>query len=45
MALQTTAAARQWLNSDHEETPKDMNATMAQQQRNGVFHAVRAKML
>jgi hypothetical protein len=45
MVVQTTVVARQWLSSDHVGTPRDMNATIAQQQRNGVFCAVRAEML
>jgi hypothetical protein len=40
MALQTTAVARQWLSSDHVVTPTDMDATIALQQKNGVFHLV-----
>jgi hypothetical protein len=45
MALQATAIARQWLNSDHVGTQKDMKATMAHQPRNGVFSAVHAELL
>jgi hypothetical protein len=45
MALQTMAVARQWLNRDHFVTPTDTNATVALQQRNGVFYAVCAEML
>jgi hypothetical protein len=45
MSLKTTVAARQWLSSDHVGTPTDTNATIALQQRTGVFCAVRAKML
>jgi hypothetical protein len=45
MAVQTTAVARQWLSSDRVGTPTNTNATVAQQQRNGVFCAVRAEML
>jgi hypothetical protein len=45
MALQTKAVARQWLSSDHMGTPKYMNATMAQQHRNGIFCAVHANRL
>jgi hypothetical protein len=44
MGLQTTAVARQWLSSNYVGTPTDRNATIAQQQRNGVFCAVRAEM-
>jgi hypothetical protein len=44
MALQTMAVARKWLSSDHMVTPADTNATIALQQRNGVFYAVRAEM-
>jgi hypothetical protein len=33
----TTAVAGQWLSSDHVGIPIDMNATIAQKQRNGVF--------
>jgi hypothetical protein len=35
----------QWLGSNHVGTPADTNATIAQQQRNGVFYAVRAEKL
>jgi hypothetical protein len=45
MALQTTAIAMQWLSSDHVVTPTDTNATIALQQRNGVFNEIRAEML
>jgi hypothetical protein len=41
----TTAVARQWLSSDHVGTPTDTNATIALQERNGVFCEVRAEML
>jgi hypothetical protein len=34
-----------WLSSDHVETPTDTNATVVQQQINGVFCAIRAEML
>jgi hypothetical protein len=44
-ALQTTAVARQWLSSDHVGTQTDTNATISQQQRKGVFCAVRSEML
>jgi hypothetical protein len=37
--------ARQWLSSNHVGTPRDTNATMEQQQRNGAFREVRADML
>jgi hypothetical protein len=40
MDLQTTALTRQWLSGDHIGTPTDTNATMAQQQRYGVFCAI-----
>jgi hypothetical protein len=36
---------RQWLSSDHVGIATDTNATVAQQQRNGVFCADRAEML
>jgi hypothetical protein len=45
MGLQTTVVARQWLSSDYVGTPTDTNAVMTQQQKNGVFYAVRAEML
>jgi hypothetical protein len=45
MALQTAAVARQWLSSYHVGTPTDTKATIALQQRNGVFFAVLAEML
>jgi hypothetical protein len=45
MALQKKAVARYWLSSDHMGTPSDTNATIALQQRKGVFCAVRAKVL
>jgi hypothetical protein len=45
MALQTTAVARQMLSSNHVGTAIDTNGTIALQQRNGVFCAVRAEML
>jgi thermostable 8-oxoguanine DNA glycosylase len=45
MALPTTAIVRQWLSSDHVVTPTDTNATIALQQRNCVFYALRAEML
>jgi hypothetical protein len=45
MALQKTTVARQWLSNDHVGTPRDMNATITPQQRNGVFCDVRAEML
>jgi hypothetical protein len=45
MALQTTAIARQWLSNSHVETPTDMNATVAQQRRNGVSSAISAELL
>jgi hypothetical protein len=41
----TTPVARQWLSSDHVVTPTDMNATIALQQRNGVFYAVHVEIL
>jgi hypothetical protein len=44
MALQT-AVARQWRSSYHVVPPTDMNAAVAQQQTNGVFYVVHAKML
>jgi hypothetical protein len=45
MALQTKVVARQWLNSDHVVTPADTKATIALQQRNGVFGAFRTELL
>jgi hypothetical protein len=45
MALQTMTVARQWLSSDHMIIPKDTNATIAQQQRSGVYCAVLAEKL
>jgi hypothetical protein len=45
MALQTTAVARQLLSNDHMVTPTETNATIALQQRNGVFYAVRDEVL
>jgi hypothetical protein len=45
MALQTTAFARQLLSNDHLETPTDTNATMVQQQRDGVLCRVRADVI
>jgi hypothetical protein len=45
MALQTMPIARQRPSSNHMGTPTDMNTTIALQQRNGVFCAVRADML
>jgi hypothetical protein len=41
----TTAVARQWLNSDHVETPTDTKATMSQQEMKGVFCAFGAEIL
>jgi hypothetical protein len=40
-----TVVARQRLGSDHMGTPTNTNARIEQKQRNGVFYAVRAKML
>jgi hypothetical protein len=45
MDLQTTTAAKQWLSSDHVGSPADKNKTNAQQQKNGIFCAVRDEML
>jgi hypothetical protein len=45
MALQTTTVARQWQSRDHLGSPTDTKATIAQQQRKGVFCAVRAEMV
>jgi hypothetical protein len=45
MAVQTTAIVRQWLSNDHAVIPKDTSATIALQQRNGVFYAVHAEIL
>jgi hypothetical protein len=45
MSLQTTAVARQQLNNDHVVTQTNAKATIALQQKNGVFYAVRAEML
>jgi hypothetical protein len=36
--------AMDWLSSDHVGTPTDMNATMVQQQSNGVFYVVHAEI-
>jgi hypothetical protein len=44
MALQTTAVATLWLSNDHVVT-SNTNVTIALQQRNGVFYAVRAEVL
>jgi hypothetical protein len=44
MALQTAVVARQLLSSNHIGIPTDTNATIAQQQGNGVFCAFRAEM-
>jgi hypothetical protein len=35
----------QWLGSNHVGTPTDTNATMTQQQRDGVFCAIRTEIL
>jgi stage V sporulation protein SpoVS len=43
-ALKTMAVARQWLSSDHVGTPTDTNTSVEQQQRSGIFCAVRAEM-
>jgi hypothetical protein len=43
MVLQTAAVALQWLSNDHVATPTDTKATLAQQQKNCVFCAVRAE--
>jgi hypothetical protein len=40
MALKSKAIARQWVSSDHVDTPTDKIVTTAQKQRNGVFSAV-----
>jgi hypothetical protein len=45
MALQRTAVVNQWQYSDNLEIPRETNATMTQERRNGVFFAVRAEML
>jgi hypothetical protein len=45
MDLKTTAVTRQWLSSDYVVTPTDMNTTIALQQRNSVFCAIRAEIL
>jgi hypothetical protein len=45
MAMQTAAVARQWLNSDYVVTETVTKATVVQQQKNGVFCAIRAEML
>jgi hypothetical protein len=45
MVLQRTDVARQLLSGDKMGTPKDTNVTIAQQERNGIFCAVRAEML
>jgi hypothetical protein len=39
------AVARKWLSSDHAVIPTETNATIALQQRSGVFYAVHAEML
>jgi hypothetical protein len=45
MAMQTVAVGRQWLSNNHVGTPTYTNATIAQQERNGVFCVVHAEML
>jgi hypothetical protein len=45
MALKITIVARQWLSGDHVDNPRETNAEISLQQRNGVFCAVPAEML